>query len=254
MMQGGYTAALGIASQQRRIDTIASNLANVNTNGFKASRVDFKDALYENLNRAGGADDTLNLRRGHGTLVSGIQRIFTQGQYNETGVETDVYLSGSGFFTVQAHDGEIYYTRDGHFKRSVEAGGTFLVTSDGNYVLGTNGQRLQVGDKIVIDSAGNMSGGEGQAVYAQLRIVDFPNETGLEAVGSNLFTETEGSGAARPVVAGETIVIQGSVEGSNVELAQEFSRLVRASRAFQFSSRALSVADEMDQTAIQSRR
>ncbi|MGI6152244.1 MAG: flagellar hook-basal body protein [Christensenellaceae bacterium] len=254
MMQGGYTAALGIRSQQTRLDTIANNLANINTNGFKASRVDFKDALYETMQRVVQPQDTLNMQRGHGVLVSGINRVFTQGQIYETGVETDLYIQGDGFFAVQSHDGQTYYTRDGNFQKSLEGANTYLVTSQGYYVLDTNGQRVTVDNEagFNVSSNGQIARDDG-TVYGTLRIVQFPNERGLEAHSENLFRVTENSG--EPTQIGEeTKIIQGAYEGSNVELAQEMARMVRASRAYQLSARALSVADSMDDTAIRSRR
>ena len=249
MMQGTYTAALGIASQQQRLDTIANNLANVNTNGFKASRMDFKDALYQNMQRVEQPQDALNMRKGHGTLVSGSTRLFTQGQYLETGIDTNCYIEGEGFFMVQSPDGRTYYTRDGSFHRSSEQGGEYLVTAQGYYVLDQNGQRIRLeGTELTISPEGNLSDGTNRPAYARLGIFTFPNQEGLTAVSNNLYAVSESSGAARPA-GEETTVIQNVVEGSNVNLADEFSKLIRASRAMQLSSRALSTADEMDGTA-----
>lgn len=249
MMQGTFTAALGIASHQRRLDTVANNLANVNTNGFKASRTDFKDALYQNMQRVEQPQDDLNMLKGHGTLVSGSTRLFTQGQYLETGIDTNCYLEGEGFFMVQSPEGQIYYTRDGSFRRSSEADGEYLVTSRGHYVLDQNGRRIRLeGIGLNISPEGYLSDGANNPAYARLGLFSFPNQEGLLAVADNLYAVSAASGAARQASA-ETTVIQKVIEGSNVNLADEFSKLIRASRAMQLSSRALSTADAMDGTA-----
>lgn len=252
MMQGTYTAAMGIAAQQQRIDTIANNVANVNTNGFKASRTDFKDALYEVMQRPVQPQDNLNLQKGHGTLVTGFVRSFAPGLFTETGTETDCYIQGDGFFAVQMPNGETMYTRDGHFEKSIEADGTYLRTSNGYYMLGTNGQRIRLQEgEIAIGTDGSISNGV-DAPYAQLMVVDFPNRQGLDSVSNNLYRVSDTSGEPR-AAQGHTI-IAGALEGSNVNLADEFSRLIRGQRALQLSSRALSTADGMDEAAINVRR
>ena len=267
MMQGTYTAALGIMSQQQRIDTIANNLANVQTNGFKSSRADFKDALYQTMQRPVAPQDGLNMEKGHGTLISGFVRNFVQGFMYEDGGPTDLYLnSDNAWFTVQSQTGERAYTRDGQFKVSVEAGGNYLVTSFG-YVLDQNGQRIKLAEEgeLSIDKAGVISSvirgkdenGEETITttpYARLGIVSFPNQEGLEATAGNLFRQTEASGAPRATAENEYEVRQGAYEGSNVKLEDEFSRLIRGTRMLQLSSRALSTADEMDETALSTRR
>lgn len=252
MMQGTYTAATGIASQQKRIDTIANNLANANTAGFKASRMDFKDALYQNMQRVEQPQDALNMRKGHGTLVSGVKRIFTPGQFLQTERELDCYIDGDAFFMVQSPAGENYYTRDGSFAKSSQADGEYLVTLDGYYVLDQNGQRIRLqGTKVEISANGGISEGEGAAEYANLGLFSFPNQEGLVAVSGNRYAV---SGASGQPAAADAEVIQRALEGSNVNLADEFSNLIRASRAMQLASRALTMSDEMDGTAISSRR
>ena len=254
MMQGTYTAALGIASQQKRLDTIANNIANIDTNGYKTSRTDFKDAIYYNMSRVEQPQDTNNMRKGVGTLVSGISRIYTPGAYKETGMETDCYINGEGFFMVQSQDGQVYYTRDGNFAKSSQADGEYLVNGNGYYVLGRDGQRIRLeGTKLEISPEGNISAGNGAEPYAALGLVTFPNQKGLTAASGNLFTASAASG--QPQAAGEeTTVIQKALEGSNVNLAEEFSNMIRATRALQLSSRALSMADQMDGTANSIRR
>jgi len=252
MMQGTYTAAMGINAQQKRIDTIANNVANVNTNGFKSSRADFKDALYSTMMDPVQPQADLNLEKGHGTLVTGFVRSFAPGIFTETQSETDCYIQGDGFFAVRTPSGETMYTRDGHFEKSVEADGTYLRTSNGNYVLGADGQRIRLQDGTVSIGTDGSIAADNNAPYARLQIVDFPNRQGLESVSSNLYRVSETSGAAR--AANGYTIISGALEGSNVNLADEFSRLIRGQRALQMSSRALSTADGMDETAINVRR
>ncbi|MDL2237824.1 flagellar hook-basal body protein [Christensenellaceae bacterium OttesenSCG-928-K19] len=249
MMQGTYTAALGIYSQQQRLDTIANNISNVNTLGFKNSRADFKDALYRQMQRPEDPQ-TLNLLKGHGTVVSGFVQSFSQGQMMD-GTETNFYIEGQGFFAVQNAAGETLYTRDGSFVRDNDG---YLVTSGtGYYVLDTNGQRIAFPADVQCSTNGSLFIGESETPYTQLQVVDFPNRQGLEAVSNNMYMVSDASGAPR-AAATDIKIHQNTLEGSNVELADEFSRMIRASRIFQLCSRALSTADSMDQTAINSRR
>lgn len=258
MMQGTYTAAVGIASHQQRLDVIANNLANTSTNGFKSSRVDFQDALYKEMTRPHGNAADLNMNKGHGVLVDATTRNFTQGLYQETDVDTNMLIEGEGYFMVETPAGQRYYTRDGSFVRSVENDGTYLVTPTGNYVIGANGQRVRLeGTSLQIMEDGTLWEVGAGAPYGQISLWRFPNEEGLEAISTNLYRPSAASGAAQQMAAGVpggTSIHQMAVEGSNVDLAQEFSSLIRASRAMQLSSRALTMADEMDGTATQIRR
>lgn len=249
MLQAGYTAALGLKSFQTALDTIGSNVANVNTNAYKQVRTDFKDTLYTTIERPIQPQEEDNLRRGHGNLVSGTNRIFDQGIYNETGVETDFYLEGDGFFAISTESGQTLYTRDGAFTKSLENTGTYLVTSSGNYVLDVNGNRIRIeGDSFTVSPEGYISQGEGAPAYAQMQIVQFDNQKGLTAIEGNLFAVSDASG--QPVLAnGTTLVKQNALERSNVDMAEAFTALIRTQKAFAFSARALSTADEMDGTA-----
>lgn len=252
MMQSGYTAALGISSQQKRLDTIANNLANVNTTGYKADRLDFKDALYQTMRRVIQPQDDINMTRGHGTLVSGVMVNFEQGAVQTTNVDTNLYMKGNGFFKIQTHQGQVLYTRDGSFVKDSQG---YLVTGTGSYVLDANNQRIQIqGTEMLISPTGQLTTETGQ-VYAQLGIVVFPNKEGLSNVAGNTFDVTDASGQPRQIGANDDVsVLQGALESSNVNMADEFSQLVRTQRVFQFSSRALSVADSMDEKAINARR
>ena len=213
MSQSSYTAALGLKTQQQRVDAIADNIANINTIGYKYTRVDFKDALYtamENPAQSGGA---ANLQLGHGVLLSGMNRVFSQGTYLETGRETDLYLDGEGFFTVRSPEGEVYYTRDGSFQKSAEADGNYLVTAKGCYVLDENGQRIRLqGDTMEVSPLGQISQGDGSQPYATLGVAVFSNQKGLTAVSDGLYAASDASGAAQKA-GGETRVLQKALEG-----------------------------------------
>ena len=258
MLQGTYTAALGIGSHQQRIDTIANNLANVSTNGYKAVRTDFKDAIYTTMSRAVQPQDNLNMQKGHGVLVGATTRQFTQGQYQETQSDTDLLIEGDGFFRVQAATGEQYYTRTGNFTRSVEGDGVYLVNQDGLYLLGNDGQRIRVGNSFQVHPDGRITEEGSDVVYGQIGLARFANQEGLLSLSNNLYLPTEASGLPTAVPLGadteDTVIHQYAIEGSNVDLGQELSTLVRATRSMQVASRALSTADEMDGTANSIRR
>lgn len=249
MIQSGYTAAQGIKAQQQRVDAIASNIANINTTGYKSTKVDFKDALYVALQDPSEPEGTDNLQRGSGVLISGMSKIFTQGTYIETNRETDLYLEGEGFFAVQSPEGETFYTRDGSFSKSIEPDGTYLTNSKGYYVLGSNGQKIKLqGDSMEVTPNGQISQGGSTLPYATLQIVVFSNQKGLTHFSDNMYAASDASG--KPVQSdGTTQVQQKALEGSNVDLANELTKLMRAQRAFSLASRALTTADEMDGTA-----
>lgn len=249
MIQSGYTAAQGIKAQQQRIDAIAANVANISTTAYKSTKVDFKDALYVALQDPSEPESTDNLQRGSGVLISSISKVFTQGTYIETDKETDLYLNGEGFFAVQTPEGDTLYTRDGSFSKSIESDGTYLVNAKGYYVLDSNGQKIKLqGDSMVVSSNGQISTGEGVAAYATLQIAVFPNQKGLTQVSDNTYAVSDASGKPTQTD-GTTQVQQKALEGSNVDLATELTRLMRAQRAFSLASRALTTADEMDGTA-----
>lgn len=249
MLQAGRTAALGIKAQQKRLDNIAHNMANVNTNGYKKMRVDFRDALYSTMERPTQPQDDANLRLGHGTLVSDARKVFTPGSYQETGMETDLFLEGDGFFAVQTPQGQVLYTRDGSFAKSVENTGTYLVTADGNYVLDINGNRIRIeGNSFEVSKEGYVSQGDGTPAYSMIQVVRFQNQEGLLAWENNLYSPSEVSGAME-LANGSTMIKQGAIESSNVDLGSEFTTLIRTQKAFAFASRALSMADQMDGTA-----
>jgi flagellar basal-body rod protein FlgG len=258
MFQSLGNAAAALRHQQTRLDTVAHNISNINTVAFKSSRKDFQTALYATGHTPGPArTPDGNQQRGHGTVLAGITMDFRQGFIQVTGINLDFALQGEGFFSVGDLDGNVFYTRNGNFMISAEAGGNFLVNGEGLYVLDPNGMRIQVPDNtrsidVGIDGAINFALTTGENISSALGVFTFRNLKGLESAGGSLFVATEASGG-RTVPAG-TIVRQGALEGSNVELAEEMTRMIRAQRAFQLASRALSTADEMEGIASQMRR
>lgn len=248
MIQAAYTAKQGIAAQQQRVDTIAHNIANISTHGFKSRRVDFKDALYAQLNDPANPQSTLNLQQGHGVLASATSRDFTQGAPMNTGQTLDMFIDGNGFFEVKGSDGITKYTRNGCFQISNEPDGKYLMTPQGYYVLDARNERILIPGNIedlTVGQDGVMSIGQ-NTMFAKLSLVEFANQDGLASVGQNLYTQTAASGAP---VASDTTIRQGVLEASNVDLALELTSLIRAQRAFSMAGSALSSADNMDALA-----
>jgi len=253
-------AASGLRHQQLRIDTIAHNVSNTNTHGYKNSRLDFKDSLYTAGITPGPARSLdESQQKGHGLLVAGITRDFKPGHMERTERELDFAIEGEGFFSVSAPNGDVVYTRNGSFHRSVEANGTFLVDGIGMYVLTENGGRIQMpaetsriesntdGTLMFFDLNNNQLGS------ARLGIFSFRNIKGLEAIGNGAFTPSPAAGE-RFQVNDEVTLRQGVLEGSNINLAEEMTRVIRTQRAFQLASRALTTADEMQGIANNMRR
>ncbi len=252
MLQSLYSAATAVKSQQTNIDTIANNLANVNTEGFKKSRMDFKDALYERMLSPTDNSPQMNLQRGAGAIISQTKRVFDQGAFRETGRMMDFAIEGDAFFQVSLPDGTTAYTRDGNFSFSIEQGGNFLVNASGNYILNAEGGRISVPNdmsEFSIDQAGNIAykSGEQSVQAGKIALSAFPNKAGLLQVSENNYLPSANSGA--PIAPEGATVTQGKLEMSNVNMAEEMTRMVRSQRAFQLASRAISVTDQMASAA-----
>lgn len=247
MMQSIYSAKTGIKAQQLRIDTIANNIANIDTNGFKTSRVTFKDAMYVAMAKAPQTTGT-NLQQGNGTLVSATTQDFSQGIPVQTGEPLDMSIEGDGFFTLKDAAGNIEYTRSGSFTVSYDKDGTYLVNGQGYYVLDNNGNRIQLPktEDINVSQEGALSIGT-TAPFATLGIASFENNSGLQSVGNGSYLPTAASGPAQK--AGSTTVRQGALEGSNVNMAAELTRLIRSQRAFSLAGKAITTADDMEALA-----
>lgn len=256
-MQTNYTAKAALVAQQRRIDVIANNMANINTTGYKTVRADFKDNLYSTMTRNVQPQDDVNLLRGSGTQLGATVRDFRNGINLLTGLPNNFLIDGRGFFTVNDIAGEKAYTRNGEFQISSEGESTYITTPTGLYVLDESGQKIDTKGyaftQLIVQSDGtiqHLDEATGQfETLGKFGIASFTNLQGLEAGGGSLFYETENSGAATPDPT--SVIHQSALENSNVDIAVEMTRVIRAQRAFSLASRALTTADEMDGTANQ---
>jgi flagellar basal-body rod protein FlgG len=255
MIRSLWTAASGMAAQKLNMDVIANNLANVNTSGFKKSRADFEDLLYQNLRAPGAATASggqipTGIQIGMGTKPTSVQKIFSQGDYVQTKNNLDLAIEGKGFFKVLSN-GEEVYIRSGSFK----------VDSEG-YVCTPDGDRLQPefaipADAIsfTVDAGGNMvamDAGGNELANAQLTLYSFSNPAGLLSIGGNRFEPSLSSGdpvEGNPGVDGMGTVSQGYLEMSNVDVVEEMVNMITSQRAYEISSKAIKAADEMLQMA-----
>lgn len=264
MVRSLWTAATGMNSQQANIDTVANNLANVNTSGFKKQRAEFEDLLYQTVKLAGtpATEDTITpvgVQMGHGAKLAATQRIFEQGNLQTTGVNTDIAIQGDGFFRVLQYDGTYAYTRDGSFKIDADRQ---LVTSNGLRVLPEiifpENYRAET---IAVSRDGRVTVRVGDyndpIEVGQLELYRFQNNAGLSAVGSNLFRQTPASGqaiAGRPGFGGFGSTEHKFLEMSNVSTVSEMVNMIVAQRAYEFNSKAIQTSDNMLGTAVSLKR
>lgn len=258
-MRAMWTAASGMQGLQLKVDTISNNLANVNTTGFKSQRIEFKDLLYEQISEntfVDGEGKPVPLEIGHGVMPVATLRSFEQGNMQSTENDFDFAVSGDGFFVVTDTRGNEIYTRDGSFKLSVDEANATLVTSDGFYVQGTDGN-IELGEdveKVQVDYDGNVlvtrAGEEESENVGTIRLVKFPNPAGLEAVGKNFYTSTEASGELSENEDGSNGEIwQGFIETSNVSVVEEMVNLITAQRAYEINSKSVQTADRLLEVA-----
>jgi len=246
MIDALHIAATGLSSQQQQIDAISNNLANMQTPGFKRSRVAFAD--MNSLTPAEAAQGDAPERVGAGTRIAATTPVMTDGTLQQTGNTYDLAIQGNGFFEVESADGDRLYTRAGQFH--VNSDGQ-LSTIDGLVMA----QRLQIptdATDVVIDAQGEVRAKVGSdtdtTVLGQLEIAAFTAPEALRGVGGNRFAATPGSGdpnLGKPGEAGFGKVSQGYVEGSNVDLVSEMSNLVLAQRAYQLNARVLQASDQI---------
>jgi flagellar basal-body rod protein FlgG len=253
MLRALYSAAAGMQSQQMNLDVISNNLANANTTGYKSTKLQFQDLLYQNSKEAGsqqGGGNMLptSLQIGQGAVPVATERSFLQGDLSQTGNTLDVAIEGSGFFEVQMPDGTLAYTRDGSFKTDAQGR---IVTSDGYPVQGGFQAEPAGTTAVTITSNGTVTyKTAGGTSTSQIQIARFMNPGGLDAVGHNLYQETAASGTAELGTPGENgfgELQQGSLELSNVSVVQEMVNLITAQRAYEVNSKAVQAADEMMQ-------
>ncbi|BER93250.1 flagellar basal-body rod protein FlgG [Atrimonas thermophila] len=252
-MRALWTAATGMQAKQLDIDVIANNLANINTTGFKKSRVDFQDLMYQTV-RVKGAPNTqenqipTGIEVGLGVRPAAVQKLFFQGDAYETGNPLDIAIEGDGFFQVLLADGTIGYTRDGSFK--LDAQGR-IVTSDG-FPLEPPITVPQDAESITIGQDGTVTAKiAGETEPQELGVIElarFINPAGLQSIGRNLYVATVASGEPQvgtPGFDGLGTLAQGFLETSNVQVVEEMVRMISAQRAYEINSKAISVADEM---------
>ncbi len=255
-----YSAATGMEAQQLNLNTIANNLANVNTPGFKRSTIQFQDLLYQKPRNAGaesGGGDVVptGIEVGNGTRVASTTKIFTQGQLTNSGQQLDLAIQGDGFYEVQKPDGTVAYTRDGSFK--LNSSGQ-VVTTDGRPVLG-GFQNVPAGTTAInVSESGVVSyqTASGTTTF-NLTLSRFANPAGLQSLGGNLYAATGASGAAEAGAPGENGfggVMQGYVETSNVNIVEEMVNLIVAQRAYEVNSKSIQASDEMLQNVNQLKR
>ncbi len=256
-MRALWTAATGMHAQQLTLDVISNNLANVQTAGFKRSRVDFQDLVYEVLNAPGaasaqGQEVPSGFQVGHGSRAVATQRLFVKGDLQQTGNPLDLAIEGDGFFQVQLPSGDTGYTRSGAFKKNSQGQ---LVTSDGFVVqpqitMPPDALSISVGVDGIVSV---LQAGQAQPqVVGSIELVRFINPGGLQSQGRNLFIPTQASGDATPGTPGNDslgTLLQGFVEGSNVNVVEEMVGMIVTQRAYEINSRAIRTADEMMQTA-----
>lgn len=224
MIKAFYTGKTGAISSQTSLDVISNNLANIQTNGYKSQKAEFSDLLYQNMSQNDGS-----LMIGTGSKVDKVDSDFSEGAIIPTGLPTDYAINGDGFFGIQVGE-EIYYTRSGSFHEGYIDGEKFLMFGDG-FVLDNNEE------PILLDEVGD---------DFQVGVYDFQNKADLELAGDSLFRLTNPDSEFE--IMEEPEVLKGYVESSNVDLASEMSRIIKSQRAFQFNTRIIQVADEIEQT------
>lgn len=255
-----YSAATGMEAQQLNLNTIANNLANVNTPGFKRSKIEFQDLLYQKprgvgTESGGGNIVPTGVEVGNGSRVAATSKVFTQGQVTSTGEKLDIAIQGDGFFEVQRADGTIGYTRDGSFKLSPTGQ---VTTNDGLPILsgfqpippGTTAVNIAENGEVTVQSA------NGNQTF-RLTLTRFANPSGLRSLGGNLYEETAASGTpetGQPGEQGFGTVLQGYIETSNVNIVEEMVNLIVAQRAYEINSKSIQTSDEMLQSVAQMKR
>lgn len=255
MIRSLYSAATGMGAQEIQTSVVANNLANASTTGFKKSRANFEDLMYKTLLIAGqttpgGGQVPTGIQIGMGVKPAGVQKIFTQGDYVETGNQLDFAIQGKGFFRV-IHGDEDMYTRAGNF----------TLDSDG-FITTPAGDRLQPEISVPVEAVtitlqddGTLTvfGQDGGILATENVLASiFPNPSGLFAVGNNLFKTTDGSGDATEVTPGENgagTMVNNYIEMSNVSVIEEMVSMIVGQRAYEANSKSVQTADSMLSTA-----
>lgn len=263
MMRSLWTAASGMIAQQTNVDTISNNLANVNSTGYKTEKAEFKSLLYQTLQAEttsqNGENKPIGAQVGMGVRNASIASRFTQGILTETGKSTDFAIDGDAFFATRGEDGELYYTRNGNFGFSVGTDGNMMMTNDAGYpVIDTNGNPIIISSqyemsRISVASDGSIRYSYGkndsQPLGIRIGLFQFNNPAGLTKTSGTMYQESAASGGAlnEETLPNEqkSIVHQGYLEGSNVQVVDEMVNLIVAQRAYEMNSKAIQAADDM---------
>jgi len=259
MIRSLWISKTGLDAQQTQMDVIANNLANVSTSGFKRSRAVFEDLLYQTLRQPGAQSSQQTqlpsgLQLGTGVRPVATERIFAQGNLQQTSNDKDVAIQGAGFFQVLLPDGTSAYTRDGSFQSDSQGQ---LVTSSGYVVqpaitIPANAESLTVGRDGTVSVT--QAGVAAPVQVGTLQLATFVNPAGLEAKGENLYVETGASGSPgtnTPGTNGAGTLSQGYVETSNVNVVEELVNMIQVQRAYEINSKAITTSDQMLQRLTQ---
>lgn len=262
MIRALWTAASGMQAQQKNIDVVAHNLANVNTTGFKRSRADFQDLIYQNLKSTGAPATNATqvptgIQIGLGTRLAAVTKIFSPGDFTQTGNELDIAIEGDGFFQIQQPDGTTGYSRAGAFKRDSQGR---VVTPEGNpllpeIVIPNNATKINIGSDGTVSV--QQAGQNAPTTVGNIQLASFSNPSGLSAQGKNIYLPSDASGTATtgtPGLEGLGSIAQGLLEMSNVNVAEEMVNMIVGQRAYEINSKAVQASDEMLQTANNLRR
>ncbi|MGJ8527644.1 flagellar basal-body rod protein FlgG [Maritalea sp.] len=261
-MKALYTASTGMAAQERNVEVISNNIANMRTTGYKRQRADFQDLLYQVYRRSGsqtseaGTQLPTGVEIGSGVKTGATPRIMSQGSVAPTEKELDLAIRGEGFFSISLPDGRTGYTRDGSFERDSQGQ---LVTIEGYQVqpgitIPATARSVSISADGVVEAYLDQE--SSPTAIGQIQLSRFVNKAGLEGIGDNLYVETAGSGAAQTGVAnadGFGNLLQGHLELANVNAVTEIADLIAAQRAYEMNARVISGADEMLQATAQLR-
>jgi len=252
MMRALSIASTGLGSQQLSVEIIANNLANVSTVGFKKSRGEFEDLMYQTLKSSGATTGTgtlpVGIQIGSGVIPVSIHRTFAQGEFQQTQNPLDLAIEGEGFFQVSLPDGSTAYSRAGSF--SVNSQGN-IVTAEGypvlpNLTIPSNAQSISILPTGTVSAV--VAGNSAPQQIGTIELARFTNPAGLNSMGKNLYQATAASGDAvtgAPGQQGFGTVLQGALEGSNVNIAEEMVNMIVAQRAYELNSKAIQTTDEM---------
>lgn len=271
MVRSLWTAATGMIAQQTNVDTIANNLANVNTNGYKTQVNEFKSLLYQNIQTkttsANGESKPSGAQVGLGVRNASISSVFTTGSMLASESDTAFAIDGKGFFSVRGADGNTYYTRNGNFKFTLATNGNMLATSEGLPVMDSNGKPIVLSSDYVVSNITVSKDGSlcypdaqnnPQPIGITIGVYQFNNPNGLEKLENSLYQQTAASGQPINEATNNAVeksdIIQGYLEGSNVQVVDEMVNMIVAQRAYELNSKAITASDEMLQQANNLRR